>query len=120
MYFRNTVGPVWERPGHLLMWHYRTYNGLGFHEYLQLCEDLDMEPLYVFNCGMTCQARNSVLMEGQALEDMIQDTLDAIEYAVGSADTKWGRLRAQMGHSEPFKLNYLGEENSVQIMKNDI
>lgn len=114
MYFRNTVGPVWERPGHLLMWHYRTYNGLGFHEYLQLCEDLDMEPLYVFNCGMTCQARNSVLMEGQALEDMIQDTLDAIEYAVGSEDSKWGKLRAEMGHSEPFKMNYLeiGNENS--------
>jgi hypothetical protein len=30
MRFRNTVGPVWERPGHQLMWHYRTYNGLGF------------------------------------------------------------------------------------------
>ncbi len=114
MCFRNTVGPVWERPGHLLMWHYRTYNGLGFHEYLQLCEDLDMEPLYVFNCGMTCQARNSVLMEGQALEDMIQDTLDAIEYAVGTEDSKWGRLRAEMGHPEPFKMNYLeiGNENS--------
>ena len=114
MYFRNTVGPVWERPGHLLMWHYRTYNGLGFHEYLQLCEDLDMEPLYVFNCGMTCQARNSVLMEGQALEDMIQDTLDAIEYAVGPEDSKWGKLRSQMGHPKPFKMNYLeiGNENS--------
>ena len=114
MYFRNTVGPVWERPGHLLMWHYRTYNGLGFHEYLQLCEDLDMEPLYVFNCGMTCQGRNPVMMEGQALEDMIQDTLDAIEYAVGAKDSKWGKLRAQMGHPEPFKMNFMeiGNENS--------
>jgi alpha-L-arabinofuranosidase len=113
MRFRNTVGPVWERPGHLLMWHYRTYNGVGFHEYLQLCEDLGMEPLYVFNCGMTCQARKEVLMEGQDLEDMIQDTLDAIEYAVGSKDTKWGSLRAKMGHPEPFKLNMveIGNEN---------
>ncbi|MBP1755937.1 MAG: Alpha-L-arabinofuranosidase [Firmicutes bacterium] len=114
MRFRNIVGPAWERPGHLLMWHYRTYNGLGFHEYLQLCEDLAMEPLYVFNCGMTCQARNSVLMEGAELEDMIQDTLDAIEYAVGAADTKWGSLRAAMGHPEPFGMNYveIGNENS--------
>lgn len=113
MRFRNTVGPVWERPGHLLMWHYRTYNGVGFHEYLQLCEDLNMEPLYVFNCGMTCQARKEVLMEGQDLEDMLQDTLDAIEYALGSKDTKWGSLRARMGHPEPFKLNMveIGNEN---------
>ncbi len=113
MYFRNTVGPVWERPSQLLMWHYTTSNGLGFHEYLQLCEDLDMEPLYVFNCGMTCQARKAVLMEGQELEDMIQDTLDALEYALGPADSKWGRLRAEMGHPAPFKMNYMeiGNEN---------
>ncbi len=113
MRFRNVVGPVWERPSHLLMWHYRTSNGLGYHEFLQLCEDLDMEPLYVFNCGMTCQARKSVLMEGQELEDMIQDTLDAIEYAISPESSKWGRLRAEMGHPGPFKLNYLeiGNEN---------
>lgn len=113
MRFRNTVGPVWERPGHQLMWHYRTYNGLGFHEYLQLCEDLNMEPLYVFNCGMTCQARKEVLMEGPDFDEMLQDTLDAIEYAVGPADTKWGGLRARMGHPEPFQLNMveIGNEN---------
>ena len=28
-YFRNTVGPVWERPSHWLLWHYRATNGLG-------------------------------------------------------------------------------------------
>lgn len=94
MRFHNVIGPVWERPGHLLMWHYRTYNGIGFHEYLQLCEDLDMEPLYVFNCGMTCQARCEVYFEGEELQSMIQDTLDAIEYAVGPADSEMGRLRA--------------------------
>ncbi|MDK2807617.1 MAG: alpha-L-arabinofuranosidase [Clostridiales bacterium] len=113
MYFKNTVGPIWERPSHQLMWHYRTSNGLGFHEYLQFCEDLNMEPLYVFNCGMTCQARKSVLLEGEDLEEMLQDTLNAIEYAIGDKDTKWGSLRARMGHPEPFQLNYLeiGNEN---------
>ena len=113
MKFRNTVGPVWERPGHLLVWHYRSYMGLGFHEYLQLCEDLDMEPMYVCNCGMTCQGRNCVLLEGEALEEMLQDTLDAIEYAIGPKGSRWGKLRASMGHPEPFKLTYLeiGNEN---------
>ncbi len=113
MRFKNTVGAVWERPSHQLMWHYRSYNGIGFHEYLQFCEDLDMEPLYVFNCGMTCQGRKEVLMEGEELTGMLQDTMDALEYAMGSADTKWGSLRAKMGHPEPFKLNYveIGNEN---------
>lgn len=113
MRFHNVIGPVWERPGHLLMWHYRTYNGIGFHEYLQLCEDLGMEPLYVFNCGMTCQARCEVYFEGDELQEMIQDTLDAIEYAVGPADSPMGRLRAEAGHPEPFRMNYveIGNEN---------
>ncbi len=114
MRFHNVSGPVWERPGHQLMWHYRSYNGLGFHEYLQLCEDLNMEPLYVCNCGMTCQGRCPVMFEGEDLEDMIQDTLDAIEYAVGPADSRWGSLRARMGHPEPFRMKYMevGNENS--------
>lgn len=114
MRFRNVTGPVWERPGHQLMWHYRSTNGLGFHEYLQLCEDLDMEPLYVFNCGMTCQGRNPVFLEGESFEEMLQDTMDALEYALGPADSKWGQLRTRMGHPEPFRMNYLeiGNENS--------
>lgn len=72
-----------------------------------------MEPLYVCNCGMTCQGRKSVLLEGEALDEMVQDTLDAIEYAIGSKESKWGRLRASMGHPEPFKMTYLeiGNEN---------
>lgn len=113
MRFHDVIGPVWERKGHQLMWHYRSYDAVGFHEYLQLCEDLDMEPLYVCNCGMTCQARMEVLMEGELQDEMLQDTLDAIEYAIGAPDTKWGALRASMGHPEPFKLNYIeiGNEN---------
>lgn len=114
MQFKNVVGPVWERPGHQLMWHYRSYNGLGFHEYLQLCEDLDMEPLYVCNCGMTCQGRSPEFFEGEELASMLQDTLDAIEYAVGDKTSRWGSLRAKMGHPEPFRLTYIeiGNENS--------
>lgn len=113
MRFRDTVGPAWERPSKLFLWHYRSTLGLGFHEYLQLCEDLGMEPMYVCNCGMTCQGRKSVLLEGEALDEMVQDTLDAIEYAIGSKESKWGRLRASMGHPEPFKMTYLeiGNEN---------
>lgn len=113
MRFRDTVGPAWERSSKLFVWHYRSTLGLGFHEYLQLCEDLGMEPLYVCNCGMTCQGRKSVLLEGEALDEMVQDTLDAIEYAIGSKESKWGRLRASMGHPEPFKMTYLeiGNEN---------
>ena len=113
-YFRNTVGPVWERPSHWLLWHYRATNGLGFHEYLQLCEDLQVAPLYVCNCGMTCQGRNPRYFNEEEQADMLDDILNALEYALGPADSKWGALRAKMGHELPFRLDYLeiGNENS--------
>ena len=113
MLFRNTVGPVWERPGQQLVWHYRSSNGLGFHEYLQLCEDLGMEPLYVCNCGMTCQGRKPVLLTGKEQDEILEDTMNALEYALGSPESRWGSLRTQMGHREPFGLTYLeiGNEN---------
>ena len=113
MRFPNTVGPIWERPSHQLMWHYRTTNGLGFHEYLQLCEDLDLEPMYVCNVGMSCQARMPEYVEGEELEKLLQECFDAIEYALGGTDTKWGALRARMGHPAPFRLRYIeiGNEN---------
>ena len=113
-YFRNTVGPVWERPSHWLLWHYRTTNGLGFHEYLQLCEDLGIAPLYVCNCGMTCQGRGPRFFNEEEQQDMLNDIMGALEYALGPADSKWGALRARMGHPAPFRLDYLeiGNENS--------
>ena len=113
MFFRKTIGPVWERPSFWLLWHYRSTNGLGFHEYLQLCEDLGAQPMYVCNCGMTCQGRNPYYFNEEETDDILQDTLDALEYALGGSTTKWGALRAKMGHPEPFRLKYLeiGNEN---------
>lgn len=113
MYFKNTVGPVWERPSHWLLWHYRATNGLGFHEYLQLCEDLDLAPLYVCNCGMTCQGRGPYYFNDEEQQAMLDDIFAALEYALGGADSEWGALRKRMGHEAPFRLDYLeiGNEN---------
>jgi len=112
--FTRTIGPVWERPSQQLMWHYRATNGLGFHEYMQLCEDMDVEPMYVFNCGMTCQPRNGEVFEGDELQEFVDEALAAMEYALGDVTTKYGALRAAAGHPEPFKMTYLeiGNENS--------
>jgi len=113
MRFSDTIGPVWERPSKQLMWHYRATNGLGFHEYLQLCEDLGVEPLYVVNVGLTCQARVGELFEGAELEGMLKEVFDALEYAMGGTDTHFGKMRAEAGHPAPFKIKYIeiGNEN---------
>lgn len=112
--FKNMVGNVWERPTLLNLWSYNSTEGLGFHEYLQLCEDMNVDALYVCNCGMTCQARNCILLEEDEVDDMLDDALCALEYAMGDETTKWGALRGKMGHPAPFEIRYLeiGNENN--------
>ena len=113
MRFTYTVGPVWERVSTWNLWHYRATNGFGFHEFLQLCEDMDMEALYVVNCGMSCQGRGPEFFDEAETRDMLNETLMAIEYATGDVTTEWGALRAKMGHPAPFRLKYIeiGNEN---------
>jgi len=112
--FKDTIGPVWERKPHWLLWSYMTTNGLGFHEYLQFCEDAGIDAMYVFNCGMTCQGRNPDYFEDDLVEEFYDDAVQAILYATAPADTEWGAKRAQNGHPAPFTvLKYLeiGNEN---------
>jgi alpha-L-arabinofuranosidase len=111
--WKTTMGDIAERSGHLNVWGYRTSDGMGMHEFLQVAEDLGAEPLYVINVGITCQARNEFYKPLDELQPMIQDALDALEYANGPVSSKWGALRAKNGHPKPFNLKYLeiGNEN---------
>jgi alpha-L-arabinofuranosidase len=112
--WKKTIGPIETRPSHWNLWGSCSTNGLGYHELLQLCEDLGAAPMFVINCGMSCQGRNPEIVPVDQLGEWIQDALDAIEYANGPADSKWGAVRAAAGHPEPFGLKYLeiGNENS--------
>ena len=127
--WKNSVGPVENRPLNDNRWEntfpYRLYPdyhqsyGLGFFEFFQLCEDFGCEALPVLTCGLACQFQNETGgkpdMEAHvAMDDLqpyIQDALDLIEFANGSVDTKWGKVRADMGHPEPFNLHYMGVGN---------
>jgi len=112
--WKETIGPVEERPGHWNVWGYRSMDGIGYHEYLQLAEDLNAEVLYVVNVGLSCQFRKAeVLTDSQIINLYVQDALDALEYAMGSTDTKWGAARVKNGRSNPFKIKYIeiGNEN---------
>lgn len=110
--WKNTIGPIEQRPGHLSVnWGYNITDGFGYHEMLQLAEDLGAEPLFVVNVGLG----HGWMQPYNQLEDYIQEALDAIEYANGDArTTKWGALRAQNGHPAPFGLRLLevGNENA--------
>lgn len=107
--WKLTIGPIWQRPGHWNLWGYRSTDGLGFHEYLQMCEDLGAEPLFVINCGMS----HTEIVPLDQMQEWVQDALDAIEYANGPPTSKWGALRAAAGHPQPFNLRMIeiGNEN---------
>lgn len=107
--WKRTIGPVFERKTHWDLWGYMSGNGLGFHEYLQMCEDLGAEPLFVINCGMS----HHQVVPLDAMPEYVQDALDAIEYANGPVTSKLGAMRAANGHPKPFGLKYMeiGNEN---------
>ena len=110
--WERTVGPIEQRPGHYdANWRYWTTDGMGFHEFLQLSEDLGAKPLYVVNVGIWHGGFTPV----EELDGWIQECMDALEYANGDAKTtKFGRMRAENGHPEPFNIEYLeiGNENA--------
>jgi alpha-L-arabinofuranosidase len=108
-HWKNTIGDISQRIPLWNIWAYWATHGLGFHEYLQLCEDLHAEPLFCINVGMS--HRENIPME--QMGQWVQDALDAIEYANGPATSVWGGLRAQNGHPAPFNMKYMeiGNEN---------
>ncbi len=112
--WKNTIGDIARRPGRWGLWGYHNTEGLGFHEYLQMCEDLDTEAMYVVNAGLSCAPRNGeVVSDPEELKSYIQDTLDALEYATGPVTSKWGAERVKNGRTPPFKIKYveIGNEN---------
>jgi alpha-L-arabinofuranosidase len=108
-HWKNTIGNIDTRTPLWNIWGYNATHGLGYHEYLQLAEDLGAEPLFCINAGISHKEVVPMDQMGQ----WIQDALDAIEYANGSVNSVWGSLRAKNGHPEPFNLKYLeiGNEN---------
>ncbi len=107
--WKKSIGNIEERPGHYNLWGYRTTDGLGYYEYLQLCEDVGASPLFVVNVGLAHNDFQPV----NDLDSYIQDALDAIEYANGDTTTTYGAMRAAAGHPDPFNLKYIeiGNEN---------
>lgn len=119
--WKNSVGPVENRPLNENRWNYtfehkaapdyfQSY-GLGFYEYFLLSEDLGAEPLPVLNCGLACQYATGQKVPVDQLQPYVQDALDLIEFANGPVTSTWGKVRAQMGHPQPFGLKMIAVGN---------
>lgn len=107
--WKNTIGPVTERPARRNNWCYHQTLGLGYYEYFQLCEDIGAKPLPVLPAGYNPHSKEAVPMD--EMQPWIEDALDLIEFANGGPETNWGQVRCALGHPEPFGLEYLAIGN---------
>lgn len=119
--WKKTVGDVDDRRMIINRWNtefnhrpapdYFQSFGLGFFEYFLLAEDIGAEPLPILSCGMACQFNTAEMVPINQLDPYVQDALDLVEFANGAPDSRWGKVRADMGHPEPFNLKFIGVGN---------
>jgi alpha-L-arabinofuranosidase len=105
---------------------YQTSDGMGLLEFLNWCEDLNMEPVVAVYAGLSLNGTfvaegerhqfvfadkrvpGEFIKSGPDLRPFVEDALDEIEYITGdAATTTWGARRAKDGHPAPFELNYV-------------
>ncbi len=108
---------IWQRSGN----YYEMEYGVGFYEYFLLCENVGAKAIPIVSCGMTCQTQGSGTAlrgrHGNGIQDFIQDAKDLICFAKGSVNATdpneryWAQVRANMGHPEPFAMDYIGIGN---------
>ena len=103
--WKETVGPVEQRPGHRSCWGYWSTDGFGLPEFLGWCQDLNMEPVLAVFAGYTL--KKDYIPAGPKLEPYVQEALEEIEYVIGDAATKWGAQRVRDGYPHPFPLRYV-------------
>jgi alpha-L-arabinofuranosidase len=119
--WKNTIGSIEDRQLIINRWnqeialrptpdYFQTF-GLGFYEYFQLAEDIGAAPLPILNCGMACQFNTGEIVPVDQLDPYVQDALDLIGFANDSVNTKWGKVRAKLGHPRPFNLTMMGVGN---------
>lgn len=107
--WKNTIGDIAQRPARRNNWRYNQTLGLGYYEYFQLCEDIGAKPIPILPAGYDPHHKRIVPIA--ELGPWIDDALDLIEFANGDPSTEWGRVRAELGHPEPFGLEYIGIGN---------
>jgi len=118
---KEKTGDITVRPQGSSIWRgsgsdpYYTTHGFGFYEFFLLCELFGSEPVPVLNAGMTCEIQSPKYivfgMDSDEFKQAVQDALDLVEFARGDPDTYWGKVRADMGHEEPFHLRYIAIGN---------
>jgi alpha-N-arabinofuranosidase len=67
------------------------FHEVGIDEYVALCRELGSRPCITVTMGIAEGAREAA---------------DWVEYCNGSAQTRWGKVRARHGHEDPYRVKY--------------
>jgi len=111
-FWKHGIGPQHTRIGKN-GWDELDPLSFGLDEFMALCRKVGSEPLIAINVGLD-------------KPELVQDACDLIEYCNGPADSKWGRLRAENGHAEPYRVKYfeignetwgMGAENYAKVVR---
>jgi len=106
--WKDGIGPQAKRRSYPReIWDDIDVNSFGTDEFIEMCRRIGTEPLIVVNIG-TPQWN-----PGANEDEFVQDALDWIEYCNGPSDSKWGRVRAQNGHPEPYGVKYWEIDNET-------
>lgn len=89
---RDARPPRWERA-----WNDVEDNDFGIDEFMVFCRLVKTEPLVVVNTGL----------------GSVQEAVEEVEYANGSAKTRGGAQRAKNGHPEPYRVVWWGIGNEM-------
>ncbi|HEY1945385.1 MAG TPA: alpha-L-arabinofuranosidase C-terminal domain-containing protein [Bryobacteraceae bacterium] len=103
--WKNTIGPLVDRPTHRGPWNYQSSDGMGLLEFLEWTEDLHIQTVLAVYAGYSLKGDH--IHPGPALTPFVEDALDEIEFATGDTSTKWGAVRAKLGHPAPFPVQYV-------------
>jgi len=96
--WRDGIGPRDRRPPRKNpAWRGIEPNDFGLHEFLRFCELVGAEPYIAVNSGL-----------GDA-----RSAAQEVEYVNGSPETPMGRLRAENGRREPWKVRFWGIGNEM-------
>jgi alpha-N-arabinofuranosidase len=113
--WKETIGPLVDRPGHMAPWTYWSTDGFGLMEFLKWTEELHVEPVLAVYAGYSLRGEH--VKPGKDLEPYVQSALDEVEYVAGDVSTKWGAERAKDGHPAPFPLHYIEIGNEDEFDK---
>ena len=125
--WKDTIGPLDQRKD-IINYHNGTSRGIakfGVDEYLRFCEEEGMVPIITTafckdrptkvdpNDHPTGVRHKFVFPYLKSAPDRVQLAADWVEYCNGSLKTRWGRLRAENGHPEPYNVKYweIGNES---------